>query len=118
MKENNKLIAEFMGWKNNNGNYYLPDEIDFIKLIETTIESNWCEILEEQDTCRLEEMKFHSSWDWLMPVVEKCLTTHEVQEGKDWDYHYSQLHDDLWSINIETTYKAVVEFIKWYNENI
>ena len=48
-------------------------------------------------------MMYHTSWDWLMPVIEKCLTT----DGK----HY-KLNDALLTCNIKEVYKTVVEFIK------
>ncbi len=63
--------------------------------------------------------EFHSSWDWLMPVVAK------INELIDTDGHsrgkafvtISNSHDALVSANIKKVFKAVVEFIKWYNED-
>ena len=56
---------------------------------------------------------FHSSWDWLMPVVERCLCTDEKTDGQ----HYF-INDSLLSCNIEVVHDRVVEFIKDYNEAI
>ena len=50
---------------------------------------------------------FSDSWEWLMPVVEECLCRLEMN-----DTHYNAIHDALWAINREDTYRAVVEFIK------
>lgn len=56
-----------------------------------------------------EEMQYHTSWDWLMPVINKCLNI----------YHIEQMNDDLNFTfydamgNMEETYQAVVEFIKF-----
>jgi len=56
--------------------------------------------------------KYHKSWDELMLVVEKC-------------YEYGELHNEQREAIVETfsgiidineTYKAVLEFIKSYNE--
>ena len=90
--EDNKLIAEFMGEP-----YYYADEERYYYADD-------------------EGMEFHTSWDWLMPVAEKCLTT---GEGKI-IYHGSRQHyvinDALLTCNIEEVYKVVVEFIKQYND--
>ena len=51
--EENKLIAEFMGYKTYKMNGYL--NVEYADNNHRTI----------QDT------HYHSSWDWLMPVVEK-----------------------------------------------
>ena len=47
-------------------------------------------------------LQYKYSWDWLMPVVEKI-------------YQLDSNADFFGSINIEATYKEVVEFIKQYN---
>ena len=46
---------------------------------------------------------YNNSWDWLMPVVQKI-----YQLDSDVDF--------FGSINLEGTYKEVVEFIKQYND--
>lgn len=107
--ENNKLIAEFMG----------------LKPVETfgrySISLNHCTCREDTPEKALEGFgsvaKYHESFDWLMPVVEKCVTTSKPYE---WDSHEKMtdiLHDALWTLNIVEVHKAVVDFITWYNEN-
>jgi len=67
----------------------------------------------------LPEMKYHSSWDWLMPVVERIKSL--------WDAEFLDLqlliedsdasrisHLLVWA-DIDSVYEAVIEFIKWYN---
>lgn len=104
MKENNEIIAEFMGGKWQciwifDGNNGLP-----------------------QNTTNL---MFDRSWDWLMPVVEKINNTKVNGERIDVIIYRRTCHiNDPEQIIIETTgedmlsctYKAVVEFIKFYNE--
>ena len=84
--ENNKLIAEFMGaeWHK-----------DFFKDVCIVSPSNI-------------SYKFHTSWDWLMPVVQKCRQDNRL-EYFDFVYYAIEMCD------INVTYKAVVEFIK--NQN-
>ncbi len=102
IKEGNKLIAEFVGYNDNEYPNLLPP-------------FDWCGKLEPKD------MKYHSSWDWLMAVVEKIeslgyeftifnKTTH-LNCGKTFDLGYI-----ISDTKREAVYKTVVEFIKWYNK--
>lgn len=64
--EHNKMIAEFMGWRpsvieRDIKLYYFPNS-------ETGEYANTCKLAD------LRGMKYHDSWDWLMPVVEKIET--------------------------------------------
>ncbi len=80
--KNNKLIAEFMGVG---------------KLYEAQSSNQW--------------NQYHSDWNKLMPVVNKCMQTGENTD--EWD----ALYDALSTVNKTNTHEAVVEFIKQYNEN-
>ena len=72
-------------------------------------------------------LKFHSSWDWLMPIVQKIegLKNHyiEIVEDSAYVYDVSKFDDNQTDpviitkgdTKIDAVYKAVVEFIKWYN---
>jgi len=64
------------------------------------------------------EMKFHTSWDWLRPVVEKCLEKHNnLIDGRDViDTSYSSIAQALQVVSLKETYKAVIEFIKEHND--
>jgi hypothetical protein len=92
----NKLIAEFMDLK-----------------------STGLSIYKESD------YKYHTSWDWLMPVVEKIdevsdeNTLFKIEYNRafveDIENYYIFI-DVTASSRLEATYKAVVEFIK--NNNL
>lgn len=79
--ENNKTIAEFMGLN-----------------IDRGVQSDYME----------HELKYHKSWDWLMPVVIECFE----KFGDTNTINYMNLNDALLTCNIDEVYKAVVEFIK------
>jgi len=82
----NEMIAEFMGYEVKHGKCYSP------KYNDGTIAP----------------MQFDRSWDWLMPVIEEIdHLQHEPIQSID---------DALTTRCIGDTYKAVVEFIKQYND--
>ena len=125
--EGNKLIAEFMNgiysenanaWGFGNARIEHKTKIIQGKKYENLV---WAERWEV-------ELKYHSSWDWLIPVVEKIeslnnytrietpINKKELRQtycnidGKEEFKTYSKS-------KIEALWLAVVEFIKWYNEN-
>lgn len=97
--ENNKLIAEFMGWKQCDPN-------------DNTIYANPTNgALHSSDS----DMQFHTSWDWLMPVVQKCRL--ESRCEYDEDDNWNEIHWSLEECNLDKTHKAVVQFINEFNAN-
>ena len=56
-----------------------------------------------------EDLEYHSSWDWLMPVANEIIKSRDEQNA-DWDL--TDLKYALCTTNIEWVYKAVVNFIK------
>ena len=91
--EGNKDIAEFMGVLR-----YRPDA-DFIEL-------------NESDLCELIDAEYHSSWNWLMPVVKRILI---IASEMDEMERYHVVIDNM--PDVQAVWLAVVEFIKWYNAN-
>ena len=110
--ESNKLIAEFMG---------------VLKFSEFLGE----EILNLDDGYSMSEARYHTSWDWLMPVVETIRNMEAEYSVKDLHdrYRVAFVYSGTASSNVAgriisiydedyktATYKAVVEFIQWYNQ--
>jgi len=110
----NGLIAEFMGW-------------DIIS--PTTIPTNLHLSNLELDNGRVMELKFDTSWDWLMPVVENINSlTDEFGNTNDFvignDYVWVDPHCgnriffseyDPKEPMISKVYRGAVRFIKQYN---
>lgn len=113
VEESNKLIAEFIGAR-----YYEDCDI-------------WSGNDKVRFYCKLEELKFHYSWDWLMPVVEKI-------ESIPFAYHTSVrypmvcimnkvceiiLHDFIDDFafpgdsKTQATYNTIVKFIEWHRHH-
>jgi hypothetical protein len=120
LKADNVLIAEFMG-------------IVFPKLDNVIVIDN---VVTKED-----ELQYHSSWDWLMPVVDKIesynasvninglysvfnkkvghqvtirIEAVEMNEGGDsaWVLEDEYLHhSDIKDSKIEAVYQSVIEFI-------
>tara|TARA_R100001510_G_C7631126_1_gene189977 strand:+ start:80 stop:379 length:300 start_codon:yes stop_codon:yes gene_type:complete len=96
-KENNKLIAEFMQYDNKSVGLY-----------------------DYGHTPNNEILKYHTSWDWLMPVIDMYIDKLKYHES--WDKCYQEhmskhISDAVMTCNIDEAYKVVVEFIKEYNNN-
>jgi len=96
--ENNKLIAEFMGYE------VLKDTTE----VYAKAEGSDCFILSAS--------KYHTSWNWLMPVVAK------IRDLAPNLKHLEGFDDTgiimyLMRCNLDNTYNAVVDSINWYNEN-
>jgi len=97
---NNKLIAEFMGVKPIGGSteYEMYGVLDCIE-----------DGVDEQHFFLEEQLLFHTSWDWLMPVVAKCTELNDDEfdnEGIAWA---------LLSNSIVDAYDHVLCFIQEYN---
>ena len=99
--EGNKLIAKFVQLR---GEY---DEDKDLIYLESDIDG--------KGVYSFSELKYHSSWDWLMPVISKCLAVNE-EELEGWEKYYENIDDAFYQVDINQVWLAVVEFIKWYNE--
>jgi hypothetical protein len=96
MKEKNKIIALFMGDINS-----LDAKVSFNK------------------NCTVDELQYHKSWDWLMPVVEKIEQTNDgctlviIEDERCYiDNQKGFEIDSVGHTKIEAVYNAVIKFIK------
>lgn len=119
--EGNELIAVFMGYERyeDNQGVWLKKEGLIISMHP-----------------KLEDLKYHESWDALMPVVEKIETIQMEKHGYFAVYISSnnctiegtkytpELRDEVYHFyiysvtKINATWHAVKEFIRWYNERL
>ena len=115
--ENNKLIAEFMGLE-----------------LEETLLGVYVYARKEQSHIKINDIKtefyepsellYHTSWDWLMPVVKEIddlgYEEYSDVELSNREEGLGLLHiiqDALKDVSIRGVYDAVMDFIKWYNLN-
>jgi len=132
----NKLIAEFMGKhgeKDQDGTPIFESPNGRIR---------WTKQVQLNSFKDLSCLKYHSSWDWLMPVVGKIEGIYEDESTLpriNINSHYCEFNlyfeNDTPNFNciagcipespekiikkskLEAVYYVVVEFIKWYNKN-
>lgn len=133
----NKLIAEFMGAKIYPMKGY-PDTVQFLQGSEFEWSKDYYRNVPESNyyNCTYKELRYYTSWDWLMPVVEKIekISNEEITkvyisiEGTqcriatyyDIFRNATQIkkfrHVVAASTKLESVWQAVVAFIKWYND--
>jgi hypothetical protein len=105
--QNNKLIAEFMGWTLDD-----KDLNSYRKLNNNMFKYSL-----------LSNFKYHTDWNWLMEVVKKIeelgndvlITTNYIQIAFDEGEQFIVM--EHFNIKITSVYDACIKFIKWYNEN-
>ena len=106
--ENNKLISVFMGFET------YPDIIDdrtmaydvgdYIKFADNSTNEN------DENIFHPDDMQFHKSWDWLMPVVRECRV---ISHSKD--ENWEAVESMALNGSINKTYNAVIKLIKVHN---
>jgi len=98
--KDNRLIAQFLGFQKTDIGWYDFDEVilnvDFTILYSNTYDEH--------------ELAFHSSWDWLMPVIRKILdiSFNDDRGAEDFNCIIDCIPD------IDHTYNGVVRFVKEY----
>jgi hypothetical protein len=58
------------------------------------------------------DLKYHTSWDWLMPVVQKCYDLEDEEMNNSGATANISMY--LTDVDIQGVYSAVSEFIKQY----
>lgn len=114
----NELIADFLGARKSR--YTDEASYEMYAVIES-IEDG----LGEQHFFLAEEMPFSTDWNWLMEVVEAIDNILPDDNLVVISYNRCLIEypnegvtiEGLGNTRKEATYKAVVEFIIWYNEN-
>ena len=110
LRSENKLIAAFMGVKPD-GDWFNGQELFKAGLpFYYGLMGNGTN-----------DLKFHCSWDWLMPVIQKIIKTIgyksvEYCTTEEW-YNYTNIARMYIGIDIQHAHYYVVEFIYWYNKN-
>jgi hypothetical protein len=130
----NEVIARFMGGE-------VKDDYTLSNYTKIGI-PDWAFRIHNFDVIKVGGYEYHTSWDWLMPVIEKIETPQFDEKGQfifrsnaDVGIHYKacvveyvpdeESGDTTEEVKIQTqsetkleaVYKAVYQFIQWYNQN-
>jgi len=93
-QESNRLVAEFMGFETYEGNGH--------KMVRYS----------DDNERTLQDTHYHTSWDWLMEVVQKIEKIEGVYDLEE----FLLIRDELVTGRITPSYDMVVQFIKWHNQ--
>lgn len=109
-QEKNEVIAKWMGAKYDPdwGRGRMPDPGSWVYAMDNRPTPHSC--------CNWtsETLEYHSSWDWLMPVVRK-ITAIAFDVGQQ---AWSDTSGALLRGNIDVVHERAFKFIEWYNANI
>jgi hypothetical protein len=113
VQDGNKLIAEFMGLKVVDVYNLTKDERLKAWIHDSFSGAQWV-IFGEEDF-----LKYHTSWDWLMPVVEKI----EIGARVDIYSKACKISQPQWTVDIANinehkimaVWLSVVQFIQWHH---
>lgn len=124
----NILIADFMGGepinkvKSNPIAYAFPFEFGH----KETWDEGGFQGSGKSSCWDIEDLQYNSSWEWLMPVIEKIeslgadfsikcnkVVLHGFVQKKVEIYRWES---DTIRSKMENTFEGVIEFIKWYNK--
>lgn len=68
------------------------------------------------------QLLFQGSWDWLRPVIIRVIKhidslseKHWADKGSDFYFYF---RENVIEKDIKDVFENIVEFIKWYNENV
>ena len=120
--EGNRLIAEFLNW-DRHGDSQMFEVPNLYPIYPKGHEAQTGWIADYP-----ENMQFHNSWDWLMPVVFKIRHDRDIiiflpkngieKSATPFIEASGKVIRTLPKIDIYLTYRAGVEFIKWYNSHL
>lgn len=117
-RDENILIAEFMGCKQVLSGFHIPERIELQRI-------PYSYNCEDVDLFLPKDLKYSSSWDWLMPVVQEIQSLIRLDEkAKSWfeevDPPYIRwIQNDLYVCGaVGDVYRDIVGFIVKYNEHV
>lgn len=109
-EQGNKIIAEFDGYT-----WHPEDTLNGIKGVLKHPDKSSCYL----DFTKPFHPKYHSSWDWLIPVCKKLESLPDTEKFNQknydkWVENSECLGNALWKLDIQLVWETVIQFIQWY----
>lgn len=112
IEDKNRVIAEFMGGKSEKLTWRQGEPMGI------TFE----QVVHYLRSHKITELKYHSSWDWLMPVVDRIFNEEEMFIDFTIPFYHQpyfqrkEIRSALLFIDIKLVYESVFYFITLYNQ--
>ena len=112
-RENNRLIMDFMGVKESTGHYDTYGVQTTIYYTKNDVyRSSTFTVPGKSEANFLAHAKYHSSWDWIMPVVER------IQTYFDMDCALTESHFNSYGLCCKiSVFKAFTKYYYWHGTN-
>lgn len=120
IEQQNAIIAEFMGgfdgwdfkmFETGTWEFQTPETLKTLITFKSNSIKTECF---STTIFKSYEVKFHTSWDWLMPVVEKCLKYCHDKMLNEWESCFT---DTFLTLSVKSMHETTFQFIEWYNAN-
>jgi hypothetical protein len=102
MKTDNEIIAEFMNCRKDDVNGTICYAVTFGRYVNMWVSPG--------------QMQYDTSWEWLMPVLEKILKDRPEGETMQWPYVYKVIADTRIGTPLNIVFERVVNYVKTQNK--
>lgn len=107
IEEKNRMIAEFMGIEEEQ-----TENGEFVYAVKFQNPEKLNDI--QTEFYYGSELRYHTSWDWLMPVCKKINSILFSEFAEIVWQEWNMINNPV-KYSIENVHKQVVQFIEWYN---
>lgn len=95
--EDDKLIAAFDELGINENKLYL-----------------WMDVYNNWDTYSLDELRYRTDWNWIIPVAKKIMNTPHSLDAREL---VKDVKQSVLTFDRDKVYNACVAFLKWLEDN-
>ncbi len=116
IQERNKQIALMLGWKNSFA--HKVDRYGYYQTVDgystpyiNTLDEQAVEYQSDKNAFAIEDLQFHSDWNWLMEAVEFIKKNIKVSSGDNTkDAKIGEFFIDEWNFKVKSYYLRVIQW--------